>query len=65
MPDRPLLTDPSLAQPLTDQGLLHRLSPETLVDQDTAEALTELLVPLPGTLALLADTPGHVGRSRA
>lgn len=43
MRDRPLLTDPTLAQPLADQGLLHRLSPETLVDQSTAEALTELL----------------------
>jgi hypothetical protein len=43
MRDRPLLTDPTLAQPLADQGLLHRLSPETLVDQATTEALTELL----------------------
>lgn len=43
MRDRPLLTDLSLAQPLADQGLLHRLSPETLVDQATAEALTDLL----------------------
>jgi len=43
MRDRPLFADPSLAQPLADQGLLHRLSPETLVDQTTAEALTELL----------------------
>lgn len=43
MRDRPLFTDPTLAQPLADQGLLHRLSPETLVDQQTAEALTELL----------------------
>ena len=43
MRDRPLFTDPSLAQPLADLGLLHRLSPETLVDQQTAEALTELL----------------------
>jgi hypothetical protein len=33
MRDRPLFTDPTLAQPLADQGLLHRLSPETLVDQ--------------------------------
>jgi len=43
MRDRPLLSDPSLAQPLDDQGLLHRLSPGTLVDQRIAEALTELL----------------------
>ncbi len=43
MRDRPLFTDPTLAQPLADHGLLNRLSPETLVDQHTAEALTELL----------------------
>ncbi len=43
MRDRPLFADPALAQPLADQGLLHRLSPEILVDQATAEALTELL----------------------
>jgi hypothetical protein len=43
MRDRPLLADPSLAQPLDDQGLLHRLSPETLIDTTTAETLTELL----------------------
>ncbi len=43
MRDRPLFADPTLAQPLTDHGLLHRLSPETLVNQQTAEALTELL----------------------
>ncbi len=41
--DRPLLSDPALAQPLDDQGLLHRLSPDTLVDQATTEALTQLL----------------------
>lgn len=43
MYERPLFADPSLAQPLAEQGLLHRLSPETLVDQATAEALTDLL----------------------
>jgi hypothetical protein len=43
MYERPLFTDPTLAQPLAEQGLLHRLSPETLVDQATAEALTDLL----------------------
>lgn len=43
MRDRPLLTDHALAQPLADQGLLHRLSPEMLVDQATTEALTDLL----------------------
>ena len=52
MRDRPLFTDPTLAQPLADQGLLHRLSPETLVDQQTAEALTELLDDLLRTGAL-------------
>lgn len=31
MRDRPLFTDPTLAQPLADQGLLHRLSLETVV----------------------------------
>lgn len=43
MSERPLLRDPALAQPLAERGLLHRLSPETLVDQGTAEALTEML----------------------
>jgi len=43
MRERPLLTDPTLAQPLADQGLLHRLSPESLVDQPTTEALAEIL----------------------
>jgi hypothetical protein len=43
MRDRPLLADPTLAQPLAEQGLLHRLSPETLVDQATTESLTDLL----------------------
>ncbi|QSE87071.1 hypothetical protein [Rhodococcus koreensis] len=46
MRERPLFADPSLAQPLADQGLLVRLSPETLVDQATTETLTELLVEL-------------------
>jgi len=39
---------PPWPNPSADQGLLHRLSPETLVDQDTAEALTELLDDLIG-----------------
>ena len=43
MRNRPLWADPTLAQPLEAQGLLHRLSPEALVDQDTAETLTDLL----------------------
>ena len=47
--DRPLFSDPTLAQPLADQGLLHRLSPEALVDQEAAEGLAELLDGLIGT----------------
>jgi hypothetical protein len=43
MYERPLFADPILAQPLAERGLLHRLSPETLVDQATTEALTDLL----------------------
>ncbi|MGB3441105.1 MAG: hypothetical protein WBA97_20340 [Actinophytocola sp.] len=43
MHERPLFTDPILAQPLAEQELLHRLSPEALVGQATAEALTDLL----------------------
>jgi hypothetical protein len=43
MRDVPLLTDPVLAQPLADQGLLVRLSPEELVDQTAAEAIADLL----------------------
>jgi hypothetical protein len=43
MHERPLMTDPTLAQPLAEQRLLHRLSPEALVDQGVAEALTNLL----------------------
>lgn len=43
MRDKPLLTDPTLAQPLADQELLHLLSPETLVDETVAETLAELL----------------------
>jgi hypothetical protein len=43
MYERPLLADPILAQPLAERGLLHRLSPEKLVDQAAAETLTDLL----------------------
>lgn len=43
MRDRPLFSDPVLAQPLDDQGLLHRLSPESLIDEETSDALTDLL----------------------
>jgi hypothetical protein len=43
MYDQPLLTDPVLAQPLDDQGLLHRLSPESLIDEVTSDSLTDLL----------------------
>lgn len=48
MRDRPLLADPILAQPLDDQGLLHRLSPETLIDEATSDSLTDLLDSLIG-----------------
>jgi len=58
MRDRPLLTDPSLAQPLDEQGLLHRLSPETLVDQSAADALAELLDGLLRSGALDGLDPG-------
>lgn len=60
MRDRPLLTDPTLAQPLADQELLHLLSPEALVDETTAEALTELLDNLLGAGAF-DDLDPHTG----
>lgn len=43
MRERPLLSDPALAQPLTDLGLLHRLSPESLVDHAAAEGIAALI----------------------
>jgi hypothetical protein len=43
MRERPLLSDPVLAQPLAELGLLQRLSPESLVDKGVAQALTEVL----------------------
>jgi len=46
---RPLETDPTLAQPLDDLGLLHRLSPETLVDESVTDSLVALLDTLLGT----------------
>lgn len=46
MRDRPLISDPELAQPLDDLGLLRRLSPERLVDKTAAENLAENLVAL-------------------
>jgi hypothetical protein len=55
MRDRPLLTDPTLAQPLDDQGLLVRLSPEKLISQPAAESLAELLVEM-----LAADAFGSI-----
>jgi hypothetical protein len=47
--DRPLRTDPTLAQPLDDLGLLHRLSPESLVDQSVTDSLVDLLDTLLGS----------------
>jgi len=41
--DRPLESDPSLAAPLSDLGLLTRLRPESLVDRSVAGDLAELL----------------------
>jgi hypothetical protein len=43
MREAPLLSDPALAQPLADQGLLHVLSPEALIDRTIADDLTDLL----------------------
>jgi len=62
MRDRPLFTDPTLAQPLAEQGLLHRLSPETLVDQQTADGLAELFDALfaAGALDRLDPSAGFV-----
>ena len=48
MRDRPLQTDPTLAQPLDELGLLHRLSPERLVDQSVTDSLVDLLDTLLG-----------------
>lgn len=42
MHDRPFEIDPSLAEPLADQGLLHILSPEQLVDEQIAVSLADL-----------------------
>src|SRR5262245_37600203 len=39
MKDRPELLDPIMASPLRDQGLLHILEPEILIDKPTAEQL--------------------------
>lgn len=43
MRDRPFQADPSLAEPLADRGLLHILSPEALVDDETAQSLADLI----------------------
>src|SRR5579871_235364 len=43
MRERPLDADPTLAQPLAEQGLLHMLSPESLIEEPIAQALAELL----------------------
>lgn len=42
MRERPLQADPSLAEPLADQGLLRILSPEELVDEQVARSLADL-----------------------
>lgn len=42
MRERPLDADPTLAQPLAEQGLLHILSPEKLVDVEMAKSLADL-----------------------
>jgi hypothetical protein len=39
MVDRPEIVDPSLAVPLRDQGLLHILTPESLVDSEASAML--------------------------
>jgi hypothetical protein len=44
MHDRLLFTDPTLAQPLADQGLLHQLSPEMLIDQSVTEGSPIFLI---------------------
>jgi hypothetical protein len=58
MRDRPLFTDPVLAQPLDQLGLLHRLSPEQLVDQATAEAIAALIDELLRVDAFAGADPG-------
>lgn len=47
--DRPLQADPTLAQPLNDLRLLHRLSPETLINQSVTDSLVDLLDTLLGS----------------
>lgn len=44
MREMPLMTDPVLAQPLAERGLLIRLSPEELIDEAAAENIAELIV---------------------
>jgi hypothetical protein len=46
MRGRPEAADPVLANPLSEQGLLRVLEPETFVDQMVAEALAEAMVEL-------------------
>jgi hypothetical protein len=58
MRDRPLLADPALAQPLDELRLLHRLSPEALVDQATAEGVAALLDELLTADAFATAEPG-------
>jgi hypothetical protein len=46
MRDKPFRNDPVMAEPLQDRGLLHILEPETFIDRDSTERLTEILVDL-------------------
>lgn len=46
MRDRPAQANPSLVEPLEDQGLLRVLEPEEFVDKEVTDALSEALVEL-------------------
>jgi hypothetical protein len=67
MSDRPFRSDPSLAEPLADEGLLHILSPEQMIDESIAVSLADLFEGLleGGTLESLADgTFAEISSSR-
>jgi hypothetical protein len=59
MRDRPSVLEPEMAVPLTTQGLLHILEPETLIDGQATEQLATALVDIiaSGTLDPLTKTP--------
>jgi len=68
MRDSRLGADPSLAEPLLDQGLLRVLEPEWFVDDIAARKLTDVITSLVeiGTFDGLADKPfGDLSLSRA